>query len=340
MLAALYYNNRDIRIQKVLVPKIGPSEMLVHIKASGICGSDVMEWYRIKKAPLVLGHEIAGVVVQTGDRVTSFKPGDRVFATHHVPCNTCRYCLNGQHTLCQTLQSTNFDPGGFCEYVRIPALQTDRGTFLLPDNVSFEQGSFVEPLACVIRAQRLAQVKAGKTLVVIGSGMSGILHIALAKACGVARIIATDVNEYRLRAAKKFGATSALHAEENLPAAVREINQGNLADVVMVCAGSPSTFGQAIDAVQPGGHIMLFAPYEPDQELVIPANDFWRKGTTLTSTYAGSPIDCAQAIGFLSDHQIPVEKMITHRIPLQEIQEGFRLVTKGQASLKVLVVPE
>lgn len=339
MLAAVYHNNRDIRVERVPVPNIGPGEMLVKIKASGICGSDVMEWYRIKKAPLVLGHEIAGLVEQIGSGTIKYKPGDRVFVTHHVPCNTCSFCLSGSHSACDTLHSTNFDPGGFSEYVRVPALQTDRGTLLLPDQISFEQGSFIEPLACVIRAQRLAGIRPPQTLVVLGSGISGILHIALAKACGIGRIIATDINPYRLEAASKFGATAAVHADEDIPALVRKLNRGNLADVVMVCASSPSTFNQALQSVERGGCIMLFAPFTPGQELKFSANDFWNQGIRLTSTYAGAPIDCVEALGFLANKQIPVEEMITHRLTLEETQKGFELVTQGSESLKVLVIP-
>jgi len=148
---AVYYNNNDVRLEEMPVPAIGQHEMLVRVEASGICGSDVMEWYRIMRAPLVLGHEIAGTIAEVGKDVTRYKVGDRVFVSHHVPCNTCRYCLAGHHTVCDTLRSTNFDPGGFAEYLRVPAINVDRGVFLLSDEMSFDQGVFIEPLACVYR---------------------------------------------------------------------------------------------------------------------------------------------------------------------------------------------
>ncbi|UCG81599.1 MAG: alcohol dehydrogenase catalytic domain-containing protein, partial [Desulfobacterales bacterium] len=155
MRVAMYYNNKDIRIEEMSVPSIGPGEVLVRIEASGICGSDVMEWYRIKRAPLVLGHEIAGEVVEVGEGVDRYKKGDRVVASHHVPCNTCRYCLSGHHTVCDTLRGTSFDPGGFAEYVRLPAINVDRGVYHVPNEVSFEEATFTEPLACVLRGQRI-----------------------------------------------------------------------------------------------------------------------------------------------------------------------------------------
>ena len=155
MLVGMYYNNRDVRIEEMPKPKIGQGEILLKMRASGICGSDLMEWYRIKKAPLVLGHEVTGEIAEVGEGVKDYKPGERVFVAHHVPCNTCRYCLTGNHTACQTLHTTNFYPGGFAEYIRVPQLNVDRGTFLLPKSVSFEEGTFIEPLACVLRGQRM-----------------------------------------------------------------------------------------------------------------------------------------------------------------------------------------
>jgi Zn-dependent alcohol dehydrogenases len=140
MRVATYYNNQDVRLEEIPTPKIGPDELLVRVIASGICGSDVMEWYRLKRAPLVLGHEITGEIVEVGEDVEHYKEGDRVFVSHHVPCNTCHYCLNDHHTICDTLHNTNFDPGGFAEYIRVPKINVDRGVFLLPDEVSFEEG--------------------------------------------------------------------------------------------------------------------------------------------------------------------------------------------------------
>ena len=156
MKAAVYYRNSDVRIEERPKPSASPGEILVRVRASGICGSDIMEWYRIKKAPIVLGHEIAGDVVEVGQGVEAYRVGDRVAANHHVPCNTCRYCLDDKKTCCETLHTTGFDPGGFAEFVRVPPLQTERGVYPLPDSMTYDEGSFVEPLACVRRGQRIA----------------------------------------------------------------------------------------------------------------------------------------------------------------------------------------
>jgi L-iditol 2-dehydrogenase len=197
MRVAMWYNNRDVRVEEMPVPEIGPGELLLRIEASGICGSDVMEWYRLDRAPLVLGHEIGGQVVAVGKGVKGFREGDRVSAAHHVPCNTCYYCLRGHHTMCDTLRQTNFDPGGFAEYVRVPAINVDRGVFRLPEEMSYEEATFIEPLACVLRGQRVANMPPGSSVLVIGSGIAGLLHLQLARALGAGRIMATDINEFR-----------------------------------------------------------------------------------------------------------------------------------------------
>ena len=339
MRVARYYNNRDVRLEEIPTPQIGPGELLIKVLASGICGSDVMEWYRIKKAPRVLGHEITGEIVEVGKGVDRYKAGDRVFVSHHVPCNTCPYCLNGYHTLCDTLRTTNFDPGGFAEYLRVPGINVDRGVFLLPEEVSFEDGVFIEPLACVCRGQRLARLKPGQTVFVIGSGISGVLHIALARASGAGRIIASDIGEYRLKAAKQSGADEVLFAKEVRASKLREINQGRLVDLVIVCAGSLPAYKHALETVDRGGTVLCFAPLEPGVDFVLPFFDFWNDGITLLSTYGGSPFDISTAIELIRSQRLPLREMITHRLPLAETRLGFQMVTEAKDSIKVIIEP-
>ncbi len=340
MRVAMYYNNNDVRLEEMPKPKIGPEELLVKVLASGICGSDVMEWYRIKKAPLVLGHEIAGDIVEVGRDVAGFNRGDRVVVSHHVPCNTCHYCLSGNHTCCETLHTTNFFPGGFAEYLRVPPINVDRGTFLLPEEVSYEEGVFVEPLACVVRSQREAGLKPGDSVVVLGSGMSGLLHILLAKASGSGRIIATDINPQRLKMAADLGAEAIIDAREDVPLSVREANGGRPADLVIVCAGALSAFQQALGCVDRGGTILCFATTEPGVELSVPLNDFWRNAITILPSYANSPYDARIALELIRSKRIPVAKLITHRLGLDETGRGFQLVAEAETSIKVIIEPQ
>ena len=340
MRVAMYYNNKDVRLEEMPTPKIGPGELLVKAIASGICGSDVMEWYRIKKAPLVLGHEMAGEIVEVGDGVERYKVGDRVFVSHHIPCNTCHYCLRGYHTCCETLHTTNYDPGGFAEYIRIPRLNVDRGVFLLPDEVSFEDGVFIEPLACVIRGQRTADFQPGQSLLILGSGIAGILHLLLAIALGAGRIITTDINEYRLQMAQQFGVDAVINAREDVPARLRQINDGRPVDLVIVCTGARPAFTQALQSVDRGGTILFFAPTEPGVDLSVPVNEFWRNEIKLMPSYGNSPLDAVEAIELIRAGRVPVEKMITHRLSLEETELGFKLVAEAKESVKVIVAPQ
>ncbi len=341
MRVAMYYNNKDIRIEEMPIPRIGPGELLLRIEASGICGSDVMEWYRIKRAPLVLGHENAGEVVEVGEGVDRYNKGDRVVASHHVPCNTCRYCLSGHHTVCDTLRRTNFDPGGFAEYVRLPAINADRGVYLIPDEVSYEEATFTEPLACVLRGQRIAGLQPGDTVLVIGSGIAGLLHIQLARATGAGRVVATDVSEARLRAAREFGADAVVHAGKDIPSELRRVNDGWFADKVLVCTGATSANLQALESVERGGTVLFFAPTDPGVTLPVSVNDlFFRNDVTLTTSYAGSPADHLTAMELIRSGHVNVSEMITDRLSLSETSKGFQLVAEAQGSIKVIIEPQ
>ena len=341
MRVAVWYNNRDVRIEEMDIPQIGFGELLVRVEASGICGSDVMEWYRLDRAPLVLGHEIGGQIAAVGEGVKHYKEGDRISAAHHVPCNTCRHCLKGHHTVCDTLRQTNFDPGGFAEYVRLPAINVDRGVFLLPDEVSYEEATFVEPLACVLRGQRRAHIQPGDSVLVIGSGIAGLLHIQLARALGAGRVIAMDITDYRLDAAQRFGADVIIHAEDDVPTRLRQLNQGYLADLVIVCTSAISAITQALESVERGGAILLFAPTNAGVTIPISINKlFWRNDVTLTTSYAGSPADYQTALELIRAGIIPVCQMITHRLGLAETISGFQLVAEAQNSIKVIIEPQ
>ncbi len=339
MKVAVYYNNRDVRIEEMPIPQIGDGELLVKVMASGICGSDVMEWYRIKKAPRVLGHEITGEVVEVGKGVKKYKKGDRVFVSHHVPCNTCHYCLQGNYTVCDTLRTTNFYPGGFSEYIRVPKINVDRGTFVLPENVTFDEGTFIEPLGCCVRGMRVAGFRPGWSVVVLGSGIAGLLNIGLSKALGASSILSTDINEYRLKKAKEMGADLALHPQEDVPSKLKELNRGRLADIVIVATGVKKVFNQALKLVDRGGTILLFAPPDPDTELSIPGFSFWREQIRLISTYAAAPEDIEVAIELLASKRIEVESLITHRLPLKDTPIGFKLVAEAGKSVKVIIKP-
>jgi L-iditol 2-dehydrogenase len=339
MRVAMYYNNRDVRLEELPVPKIGAGELLLRTRASGICGSDLMEWYRIKKAPLVLGHEITAEIVEVGDGVKNFRVGDRVFSSHHVPCGKCRYCLAGHQSVCDLLRTTHFDPGGFAEYIRVPRINVELGTLRIPDSMTFDEGSFIEPLACVVRAQRFARMTAGQTVLVIGSGISGLLHIQLARARGAEHIIATDISEFRLNAAKQLGADATIHGSEDVPAKLLELNDGRFADLVIVCTGALVAVQQATKSIDRGGTLLFFAPTAAGVDVPIPLFDFWRDEINVVTSYAGSGEDLKESLEMIRDHKVRVADMVTHRLPLAETGMGFQLTASGQDSIKVIIDP-
>ena len=324
MRVAIYYNNKDIRIEEIPKPNIKEGEILVKVKASGICGTDVMEWYRIKKAPRILGHEIAGDIVES--KSEKFMAGQKVFVSHHVPCNKCKYCLEGNHTACETLHKGNYDPGGFAEFIRVPKINVENGTYLL-GNISYEDGTMIEPLACVVRAQRIINIKQGQTVLILGSGVSGLLNIQLAKLKG-AKVISTDIDEYRLKKAKEFGADEVINAKHDF----------NIkADRIIICTGALKAVEQAFKCIDRKGTILFFAI--PNKNIEIPILDFWRNELTITSSYGAALVDLEESLELIKNKKINVKDMITHKLPLEDIQKGFKIVADAKESLKVIVEP-
>jgi len=325
MKVAVYYNNRDVRIENIPQPKIGEGEILVKIRASGICGTDVMEWYRIKKAPRILGHEITGDIVESNS--PKYKIGQRVFVSHHVPCYQCKYCKDGHYTACETLHTGNFDPGGYSEFVRVPKINVDHGVYVLPENISYEEGTMIEPLACALRGQETIGVKKGQTVLILGCGISGLLNIRVAKLNG-ATVIATDMEECRREKAAEYGADKVFNPKD-LPTLK--------AEKVILCTGALPAVKQAFQSLDRKGTLLLFAI--PATDIQLPTVELWRNEMAVTSSYGAAPKDLADAIKLIESGKIRVKDMITHKLPLDQIQEGFRLVTDAKQTLKVVLLP-
>lgn len=325
MKVAVYYHNNDVRIEERPIPKIGEGEILVKTRASGICGTDVMEWYRVKKAPRILGHEITGDIVESNS--PKYKLGQRVFVSHHVPCYQCKHCQEGHHTACETLHTGNFDPGGYSEFIRVPKINVERGTYVLPHKMSYEEGTMIEPLACVVRGQRVIDVKKGQTVLILGSGVSGLMNVQMAKLKG-ARVIVTDMDESRLGKAKTYGADETYKPTE-LPSLK--------ADKVILCTGAMAAVKQAFQSLDRKGTLLLFAI--PDTDIQLPTVDVWRNEMTITSSYGAAPADLEEAIQLMEAHQVDMQDLITHKLQLTEAQEGFRLVADAKQSLKVVLLP-
>jgi L-iditol 2-dehydrogenase len=335
MRAAVWYNNDDIRIEDQPLRRPGPREILAKVISCGICGSDIVEWYRLPRAPLVQGHELGAEVVEVGAAVTRFQPGDRVFIAPKVPCGKCSYCRNGHFPQCSEIKERL--PGGFAEFILVPEILVERGTYLLPEAISYDQSTFIEPLACVVRSQRLAGLKEGGSVLILGCGMSGLLQVQLAKT-KKCTVVATDPVEQRLALAKSFGADLAVPSTEDVPERLADFLQKK-ADIVMVCTSALTAVEQAWACVDKGGAVVFFAVPGPEKRVVFPVNDFWTKEVRILTSYYCGPPDIEEAMRLLAARKIEVERLITHRLPLEEVARGFRLVIDGKEAVKVIIRP-
>ena len=335
MKSGYYYGHSDVRVEQRPVPAIGPAEVLAAVHACGICGSDTMRWYREpearKRGALNTGHEIAGQIVAVGEKVAGYQAGDRVVITHHFPCLQCTACLDGNETACEAMHTKHIEPGGFAQYVRVLESGIARGLYRFPDSMSYDEASFVEPLACVVRAVRKIQPVQDRSVLVIGSGLAGLLHIKLLRAMGAGRIIAADMNQERLDAALRCGATEAVMANGQLPSA----------DRVILCTGAPAAAGQALECINRGGQIMFFAADGPDKKLEIPLTRFWIAQPAVMFSYGAAPRDMTEALEWIGSGRVPVADLVTHRFPLDGLRDAFDLASNPREnSLKVILQPQ
>jgi L-iditol 2-dehydrogenase len=340
MKVGMYYNNLDVRVEEQVLPEVGRGDVLIKVRASGICGSDLMEWYRIKRAPLVLGHEVTGEIVAAGEDVTWLEAGDRVVATHHVPCGECLECLRGHETACRTFQEVNnFAPGGFSQFLRVTGRSVRTGILKLPDEVSYETGTFVEPLATVVRALRTIGLAPGESVLIYGAGLAGILFVKLAKALGAGTVAVSDVDEHRLAMARAAGADLVVPAAQDVPSRFLEYD-GRLADNVIICTGAAAAGAAALRSVDRGGTVLFFAVGQPGETIPVDFNPFWRNDVSLRTCYGAAPLDSRQALELLRRGTVQVQDMITHRFGLEEIGEAFRTAGRPGDCLKVLIDPQ
>lgn len=339
MKAARYYNQEDIRIEDLPIPTIKDDEALVEMKACGICGSDLMDWYLKDRAPLVLGHEPAGVMVKRGKKVDTFDVGERVFVHHHVACLTCHYCRHGDYTLCEQFHKTNIDPGGFAEFFRIPSANLKVDTLRIPESMSFEEATLIEPVGCCLRAMKRSHVQTGDSAVVVGAGATGLIHVALLRLFGASRVIVSDLIDYRLETARKFGADVAVNVQkENLKEIVEAETDEIGADLVIVTAPSLEAYKAGLGVCRKGGELLVFAPTMPNKFLEVSPKDLFFTEVKLIPSYSTSHLETRMALELMESGRLNVRGLITHRYPLADTAEGFRMAREGRNYLKVVVL--
>jgi L-iditol 2-dehydrogenase len=339
MKVAKLYSFDDIRVEDIPVPEVGPREALIKTRACGICSGDVMPWYIEKKAPLVLGHEPSGEIVETGSEVRSFKKGDRVFTHHHAPCFTCRSCRRGDYVQCDTWKNSRIIPGGVSEYILVPAVNLENDTIIIPEDMSFEDAALIEPVACVLKGLKRARIRRGDTVLVIGLGVMGMINMIAARHLGAGKIIGADMVRFRLDMAGKFGADEVIDVSRTgVFEGLREITHGEMAELVIVGPNSSDVMAQGLQSVRPGGQVLLFTPAKPGETLVIDPNRLYFNDINIITSYSCGPSDTADACELIGRGIVSAEKVVTHRFPVEKTGEAFRLTAVPGDSLKALIV--
>ncbi len=340
MKVAKLYSFTDIRIEDIAVPEIGPSDALIRTRACGICSGDVMPWYIEKKAPLVLGHEPSGEIVELGNEYRGpLKTGDRVFVHHHAPCLTCHHCLRGDYVQCETWRRTKINPGGVSEFIHVPCTNLKNDTLVLPGSVSFEDGTFVEPTACVVKSLKRSMINKGDTVLVIGLGVMGQLHVLLAREFGADRIIAVDMVPFRLGRAVEFGADDVIDiSKEDMLMRLEELTDGRMAQTVIVGPNSVAVMKKGLASVAVGGTVMFFTPAKPGEMLTIDPNELYFKDIRISTSYSCGPDDTKEALGFIERGIVTAEKLVTHRFSIDETMQAYQLTAGSGDSLKSLIV--
>jgi L-iditol 2-dehydrogenase len=336
MQVARLYDFGDIRLEQMARPQPGSEDLLVKVTACGICSGDIMPWYIRRKAPLVLGHEPVGIVEETGTEVRNFRPGERVFVHHHAPCFICRFCQKGEYVQCATWRSSQIIPGGMAEYFLVrPTNQKD--TLKLPNDIDDLDAVLIEPTACVIKSLRRSGLRRGDSVLIVGLGIMGMLHIKLAHHLGAGVIIAADLVEQRVRLAQQLGATHGIVVVgDNLAEEVREITKGEMADVVIVGPGSKNALSMGIAAAGKAATVVQFTATPPDEELVVRPHDLYFKEVKLVPSYSCGPDDTQQALEMVRQRVVNGQQLITHCFPLTQIREAYKQAQNPE-SLKVVV---
>ena len=320
-------------------PEAGSGELLVCVSACGVCGTDLLKLYSPAVAkPIQLGHEVVGVVAAVGAGVVGWEVGQRLALAHHVPCYVCHYCRHGNYSMCAAFKASNIRPGGFSEYVLASAVHVAHTALALPAAMPDERAVFVEPLACCVRALKRVALLPGDTALVVGAGAIGLLFLALLRQHPI-QLVALDLRQDRLDQARDWGATLTLDAADaGTPAQLRAATSGRGVDLAVLTVANATTFAQALGLVRDGGTILLFGAKPGDPPATTELWELYRREITVISSYSPAPADLHEALELLCRIDFALERLVTHQLPLEQIDEGMRLA-RAQQAIKVLVRP-
>ena len=341
MKAAMIKNNSNIEIKNIEKPPVGPGDMLVKMRACGICGSDVEKVFgKYGQPSMRLGHEPAGIITQVGSEISNFSVGDRVFTHHHVACysDDCHECSHGNETMCKKYYESNLEPCGLADEYVVPEWNVNHGGVLnIPANMSFEEAAMIEPLACCIRAWNKFKHQKNDSVAILGVGPTGIMHVLLAKLYGLGKVFCLDLNDFRLDFAKKFETITIHSGNTNAMEQIKSETANQGVDVVIVSTSSLDALKDAVHFVRKGGTIVMFGVPSKGANVDLDMSEVYSKGITIVNSYAASDVDTTHALDLISNKQIDVSQLITHKYNLQECQQAFAHAKSGDNAMKIII---
>lgn len=334
-----------VSVDEVTAPKLmEDGDILIKMHACGVCGSDLEKVYgQYGMSSAKLGHEPSGEVINVGKSVNDFNVGDRVFIHHHVACYSCYFCRHGDYTMCDMYQKSNITPCGLSEQILVPEWNVSHGGVIrLPDTVTFDEASFIEPLGCCIRALNKCNFQKGDDIAIIGSGPAGIMHVKLAKAFGAGKIIVLDINDFRMNFVKKYGDVHIFNSitDKDLTRKIKDLTGHRGVDLSVVATGSTKALIQSFEITRKGGKIMLFGVPSKGSEIPIDISKIYSNEQSLISCYAASEIETNQALKLVTEKRIDVKQLITHRFSINRADEAIRCAHEANDAMKVIVTSE
>ncbi|MBI0029775.1 alcohol dehydrogenase catalytic domain-containing protein [Gilliamella sp. B14384G15] len=343
MKASVCYKQNDLRTEDLPIPEISDNEVLIKMLACGLCGTDIQKIRgdSVNK-PTVLGHEVVGEIVKKGKNVSKFEIGDRVITAIHVPCFTCHYCNKGHYTICEQFRTNNIDPGGFAEFIRIPKLHLNHLTHKVSNNVTDEEATLIEPIACCLHGLKQADIRPNDSVLIMGAGTIGILHAQLAKIKGANKVIVSDMSKFKLQKALNVGCDYAINIKEkNIIDEVNKITDGQGVDVIVIAAGVSSLVADAVNMVRRAGKIIVFSGFDKNKLVTLDVNRFFKDEISIIGTYSVTPYEFPEALDLLEKRKLNTKEMITHVYPLNKLSEAIDISTNPeQPVLKVIIKAE
>lgn len=343
MKGSVCYKQNDLRTEDLPIPEISDNEVLIKMLACGLCGTDIQKIRgdSVNK-PTVLGHEVVGEIVKKGKNVSKFEIGDRVITAIHVPCFTCHYCNKGHYTICEQFRTNNIDPGGFAEFIRIPKLHLNHLTHKVSNNVTDEEATLIEPIACCLHGLKQADIRPNDSVLIMGAGTIGILHAQLAKIKGANKVIVSDMSEFKLQKALNVGCDYAINIKEkNIIDEVNKITDGQGVDVIVIAAGVSSLVADAVNMVRRAGKIIVFSGFDKNKLVTLDVSRFFKDEISIIGTYSVTPYEFPEALDLLEKRKLNTKEMITHVYPLNKLSEAIDISTNPeQPVLKVIIKAE